>query len=151
MSLCMLTSSLACLLCMMTSQLRHPYPGQSSGSSRLVFGSGQLIRAKTGDTRGQQPYRRVTAFPTRFSPVASSLPPLHSGMVKTQFWQLSFLSKKSNTTLNHVLWYQLLRIPAPLCTDQWCSDSCPLEAKHTNIIFNVVRQIAYIHEKGPYY
>jgi hypothetical protein len=28
-----------------------------------------------------------------FSPVASSLPSLHSGMVKTQFWQLSFLSK----------------------------------------------------------
>jgi hypothetical protein len=28
-----------------------------------------------------------------FSPVASSLRPLHSGMVKTQFWQLSFLSK----------------------------------------------------------
>ena len=30
---------------------------------------------------------------TRFSTVALSLPPLHSGMVKTQFGQLSFLSK----------------------------------------------------------
>ena len=26
----------------------------------------------------------------------------------------------------------LLGIPAPHCADQWCSDSCPLEAKHTD-------------------
>jgi hypothetical protein len=39
-----------------------------------------------------------------FSPVASSLPPLHSGIVKTQFWQLSFLSK-NQTPLNQKLWY----------------------------------------------
>jgi hypothetical protein len=25
------------------------------------------------------------------------------------------------------------------------------EAKHTDTIFNVVRQTAYIHERGPYY
>jgi hypothetical protein len=36
---------------------------------------------------------RVRPCPTSFLPVASSLPPLHSGMVKTQFWKLSFLSK----------------------------------------------------------
>jgi hypothetical protein len=26
--------------------------------------------------------------------------------------------------LNHVLWYQLLGIPAPPCADRWCTDSC---------------------------
>ena len=35
---------------------------------------------------------------TLFSPGASSLPPLHDGMVKTPFGQLSFLNKKSNAT-----------------------------------------------------
>ena len=45
----------------------------------------------------------------------------------------------------------MLGILAPLCADRWCSDSCSLEAKHTDTIFNVVRQIAYIHRRGPYY
>jgi hypothetical protein len=45
----------------------------------------------------------------------------------------------------------MLGIPAPYCVDQWCSDSCPLEAKHTDTIFNVVRQIAYIHGRSQYY
>jgi len=31
------------------------------------------------------------------------------------------------------------------CADRWCSDICPKEAKHTDTIFNVVWQIAYIH------
>jgi len=89
---------------------------------------------------------------TPFSPVASSLPPLHSGMVKTPFWQLSFLSKKSNTTLNHKLQYQLLGIPAPLCADRWCSDSCPLEAKHTDTQYLTwFGKTAYIHGRSPYY
>ena len=66
----------------------HLYPGQSHGSAQLVFGSGQPIRAKK--TRGTR-FRRPIL--TLFSPVASSLPPLHNGMVKTQFWQLLFLSK----------------------------------------------------------
>jgi len=37
------------------------------------------------------------------------------------------------------------------CADRWCTDSCPKKAKHTNTIFNVVRQIAYIHGKSQYY
>jgi len=84
-----------------TSCWHHHYPGQSHGSGQLVFGLGQPIRAKkTRVTRGA----RLCAWPatspsrddawgrfwcpisTSFSPVASSLPPLHSGMVKTQFW-----------------------------------------------------------------
>jgi hypothetical protein len=95
-------------LCMLTSWWRHPYPGLARGSGRLVFGSGQLIRVKkTRVTRGACLCAWAVSSPardgacggvwrpisTRFSTVASSLPPLHSGMVKTQFWQLSFLSK----------------------------------------------------------
>jgi len=83
----------------------HHYPGQPCGSGQLVFGSGQPIRAKK--TRGARLRAWADALPesdgecghvrrpilTPFSPVASSRPPLHSGMVKTQFWQLSFFSK----------------------------------------------------------
>jgi len=93
----MLMSSLTCLLFMLTSLLRHPYPGQPHGSGQLVFGWGQLIRVKK--TRGARLRAWADALPesdgecghvrrpilTPFSPVASSLPPLHSGMVKTQF------------------------------------------------------------------
>jgi len=88
-----------------TSCWRHHYPGQPCGSGQLVFGSGQPIRAKK--TRGARLRAWADALPesdgecghvrrpilTPFSPVASSRLPLHSGMVKTQFWQLSFLSK----------------------------------------------------------
>ena len=87
---------------------RHPCPGQSHGSGQLVFGSGQPIEAKkTRVTRGARLWAWPATSPERdgawgrfwrliltpFSPVGSSLPPLHSGMVKTQFWQLLFLSK----------------------------------------------------------
>ena len=54
--------------------------------------------------------------------------------------------QKSNTALNHMLWYQLLGIP-----DRWYTDNCPSEAKHTDTIFNVVRQITYIHGRSQYY
>jgi hypothetical protein len=91
-----------------TSCWRHQYHGQSHGSGQLVFGSGQPIRVKkTCGTRGARlcawtatsslcggacvHVRRLILMP--FSPVASSLPPLHNGMFKTQFWQLLFLSK----------------------------------------------------------
>jgi hypothetical protein len=59
---------------------------------------------------------------TRFSTVASSLPPLHSGMVKTQFWQLSFLSKIKHPFKPCAL------IPIVENSDRWYSDICPLEA-----------------------
>jgi hypothetical protein len=75
----------------------HPYPGQPHGSGQLVFGSGKLIRVKK--TRGARLRAWTDALPesdgecghvrrpilTSFSPVASSWPPLHSGMVKTPF------------------------------------------------------------------
>jgi len=81
---------------MMTSS----YPGLARGSGRLVFGSGRVIRVRrTRVTRGARLcawLATLTArdgacglcrrpISTRFSTVASSLAPLHSGMVKTQF------------------------------------------------------------------
>jgi len=33
-------------------------------------------------------------------------------------------------------------------SDRWCSDICPLEAKHTDTIFNVVWQTTYIHGRS---
>jgi len=77
---------------MMTSS----YPGQSHGSGQLVFGSGQPIRVKktrgarlrawtaTLSARGGVCGRFRRPISTQFSPVASSLLPLHNGMVKTQ-------------------------------------------------------------------
>jgi hypothetical protein len=46
----------------------------------------------------------------------------------------------------------LLGIPAPLCADRWCSDSCPLEAKHTDTQYLTwFGKTAYIHGRSPYY
>jgi hypothetical protein len=124
---------------MLTSWWRHTNPGLAHGSGQLVFGSGQPIWAKkTRVTRGARLCAWSTTPPerdgacghfrrpisTRFSTVASSLPPLQSGMVKTQFRQLSFLSKIKHP-FKPWLWYQLLGIPTPPCADRWCSDSCP--------------------------
>ena len=83
----------ACVMIM--SWWHHPYPGLAHRSGRLVFGSGQLIRVKK--PRGARLCAGAVTSPardsawrlfrrqilTRFSPMASSLPPLHSGMVKT--------------------------------------------------------------------
>jgi hypothetical protein len=132
----------------------HNYVMLTSSISELVawVGSGQPIRVKK--TRGARLRAWANALPesdgecghvrrpilTSFSPVASSLPPLHSGMVKRQFWQLSFLSKikhpfkpcalipivgDSGTPMRGpvMYWYLLLR-----------------GLKHTETIFYVVRQ-----------
>jgi hypothetical protein len=82
---------------------------------------------------------------TLFSPVCSSLPPLRWYGQNIILTTLIF-EQKSNTALNHMLWYQLLGIQ-----DGWYTDNCPLEAKHTDTIFNVIRQIAYIHGRSQYY
>ena len=84
--LCMLLFIMHCSTCIV-----------NSGSGQLVFGSGQPIRVKK--TRGARLRAWADALPesdgecghvrrpilTPFSLVASSRPPLHSGMVKTQF------------------------------------------------------------------
>ena len=104
---------------MLTTWWCHPYPSQSCESVRLVFGSGQPIRAKK--TRGM----RLRAWPACSS--------AHAAMSDVRFWRgfhqcahlfllyivvwskhnfdnFYFLAK-SNTTLNHMLWYQLLGNP----------------------------------------
>jgi len=99
---------------------RHPYPGQSCGSGHLVFGSGYPIRAKKMhgarlDRHLVCACRRVRPCPTSDFNVVFT-----SGFVSsfsTQWYgQNTILTtfifeQKSNTTLNHVLWYQLLGIP----------------------------------------
>jgi hypothetical protein len=102
-----------------------------------------LTRVGRVCARGQSPRWRVTAREDVFDVVFTS------GFVSsssTQWYgQNTILTtfifeQKSNTTLYHVLWYQLLGIPAPICADRWCTDSCSKEAKDTDTIFNVVRQ-----------
>ena len=57
---------MACQLCMLTSCLCHPYPGQSHGSSQLVLGLGQPIRAKkTSGTRGGRLHAWTTTSSAR--------------------------------------------------------------------------------------
>jgi len=133
----------ACWLCILASWWRHPFPGLAHRSGRLVFGSGQLIRVeKTRVTRGARlcawavsspardgacgGFRRLIS--TRFSTVASSLPPLHSGMVKTQFWQISFLSKIKHPFKPCALIPIVGNSDSP-CADRGCSDICSTEGK----------------------
>ena len=93
----------------------HPYPGRSRGSGQLVFGSSQPIRAKkTHGARGQPPYRQVRPYLTSdFDVVFTSM--IVSSSSTQWYCQNTILTtfifgKKSNTTLNHMLWYQLLGI-----------------------------------------
>jgi hypothetical protein len=159
----MLTSSLACLLCMMTSQLCHAdiiiirvsHIGQVNWFSGRVSPFGRRRRVGRVCTSGQSP-RRCIRECTMFYFDAVFTCGFVSSSSTQWYGQNTILTtfifeQKSNTTLNHMLWYQLLGIPAPLCADRWCTDSCPLEAKHTDTIFNMVRQIAYIHGRSQYY
>jgi len=137
----------------------HLYPGQSHGSGQLVFGSGQPIRAKkTRGThgrvcaRGRMPCRRVmesaamsnVRFWRRFHQW------LRLGLLYTVVWSKHNFDNfhfwaKSNTPLNHQLWYQFLGNYGTPCADRGCTDSCLEKGKHTDTIVYVVQQIAYIH------
>jgi hypothetical protein len=158
---CLLTGRWhACWLCILASWCRHPYPGLARGSSRLVFGSGQLIRVKKMRvTRGARLCAWAVSSPardgagggfwrpisTRFSTVASSLPPLHSGMVKTQFWQLSFLSKIKHSFKPCAL------IPIVGNSTGDVLILAQRRVKHTDTIFNVVRQNRLHPRESQYY
>jgi hypothetical protein len=97
----------------------HPYPGQSHGSGQLVFGSGQPIRAKKkSGTRGaclralaDALLESAAMFDVRFWRRFHQW--LRLGLLYTVVWSkhnfdnFHFLAK-SNTPLNHQLWYQLL-------------------------------------------
>jgi len=90
--------TMTCLLTMytgvmITSCRRHPYPGLTRGSGRLVFGLAHpgeedvcdawraYVRVGSNLAGACRRFRRPIS--TRFLKVASSLPSLHSGMVKT--------------------------------------------------------------------
>jgi len=104
---------------MLMSWWRHPYPGLARGSGRLVFGSGQLIQVKkTRVTRGVRLCAWAVTSPTRedISDVQFRrgfqqwlrLFLLYTVVwLKHNFDNFHFWAK-SNTPLNHVLWYQLL-------------------------------------------
>jgi len=77
---------------------------------------------------------------TRFSTVASSLPPLHSGMVKTQFWQLSFLSKIKHPFKPCALIPIVGEFRLPHARTGGVLILAQRRVKHTNTIFYVVRQ-----------
>jgi hypothetical protein len=89
---------MACLLCMMMSQLHHAdvIYIRVSHMGRVIWYLGRVSHAAK-KTRGARLRAWADALPesdgecghvrrsnlTPFSPVASSLPPLHGGMVKT--------------------------------------------------------------------
>jgi hypothetical protein len=93
-----LMSSLACLMCMMTSSLSRS--AMWDGSTSVWVGSTHSGEEDACDVWPATSLERDGAWArfqrsisTPFSQVALSLPPLHSGMVKTQFWKLLFLTK----------------------------------------------------------
>jgi len=142
---------MACQLGMVTPCWRHPYPSLARGSGRLVFGSGQPIRVKmTPGTRGQTTHRSVMAraamSDVRFRRCFHQW--LRLFLLYTVVWS------KHNFDNFH-FWAKIKHhfkpsalIPIVGNSDRWCSDICPLEAKHTDTIFNVVRQTAYIHGRS---
>ena len=125
---------------------RHYYPGQPRGSGRLVFGSGQPIRAKKKHvTRGARLRAWTVTSSTR------------EGVFDVRFrrgfhqWLRLFLlyivvwSKHNFENFHFLAKNQTLLKPSALIpivgeSDRWCTDNCSTEGKHTNIIFNVVRQ-----------
>jgi hypothetical protein len=110
-----LVADMACQLCMLTPCLCHNdvilHPGQSRGSSCLIFGLGQPIQVKKMReavcVQGQPPRRRVRPCPTsNFYAVYTSV--LISSSSTRWYGQNTILTtfifeQKSNTTLNHML------------------------------------------------
>jgi len=133
----MLMSSLACLLCMLTSQLCHAdvihiwvsHVGRVNWYSGRVSSSGRRRRVGCVGRRPAGEWWRVrpcttsdfdAVFTSGFVSASSTQWCGQNTIVRTFIFE-----QKSNTPLNHVLWYQLLGIPAPPCADRGCSDSCP--------------------------
>jgi hypothetical protein len=111
----MMTSSWACLLCMMTSQLCHAdiilirvsHMGRVNWYFGRVSPSGWRRRVARVCARGQSPRRRMTSdsdvvFTSGFVS-SSSMQWYGQNTILTTF----IFEQKSNTTLNHQLWYQL--------------------------------------------
>jgi len=127
---------MACHLCMLTSSL--------SGSDTWVRSTG--IQVGSGHPGEEDAWGASARFDshlvgacghvrcpilTLFSLVASSLSPLHSGMVRHNFDNFQFRAKIKQHFKPDEALIPIVGDSRPLCVDQWCSDSCPLEAKHT--------------------
>jgi len=102
-----------CWMCILASWWCHPYPGLAHGSGRLVFGSSQLIRVKK--TRGARLCAWAISTPARDGAWGGFQQWLRLFLLYTVVWSKHNFDKfhfwaKSNTPLNHVLWYQLLGI-----------------------------------------
>jgi hypothetical protein len=153
-----LMSSLACLLCMLTSQLCHAdvinirvsHVGRVNWYSGRVSPSGRRRRVGRVCARRQTPCRRVmesaamsdVRFWRRFHQWLRLFLLYTVVWSKHNFDNFHFWAKIKH----HFKPYAL--IPIVGNSDRWCSDICPLEAKHTDTIFNVVRQTAYIHGRS---
>jgi hypothetical protein len=139
---CWLDADMACQLCMLASWWCHPYPGLARGSGRPTFGSGQLIRVKkTRAMRGAclcawpaTSPAREDYFDVRFRCCFHQW--LHLFLLYTVVWS------KHNFDKFH-FWAKIKHHFKPCalipivgdsdspCTDRWCTNSCSLEAKHT--------------------
>ena len=109
---------------MLTTWWRHYHPGLARGSGHLVFGSGQPIWAKkTRVTRGTRLCAWAVTSPARADVSGVRFRRgfqqwLRLFLLYTVVWSKHNFDNfhfwaKSNTPLNHVLWYQLLGNPAP--------------------------------------
>jgi len=140
---CLLTGRWrACWLCILASWLRHDdvilirvwHVGRVVWYSGRVSSSGwrrRVWRVARVCVRGQSPRRRMTAredvSDVRFRRGFQQW--LRLFFLYTVVWSKHNFDNfhfwaKSNTPLNHVLWYQLLGNPAPPCADRWCTDTC---------------------------
>ena len=135
----------------------HPYPGHARGSGHLVFGSGRPIRVK----KMLAAYgARLCAWPAS-SPARATTPDIW-------FWRgfhlcaclflLYMVVWSKHNFDNFDFWAKIKHhfkpnalIPIVRESDRWCTDSFSLKAKHTDIVFNMVQQTTYIHERCLYY
>jgi hypothetical protein len=142
-----LMSSLACLLCMLMSLLRHAdviiirvsHMGRVNWYSGRVSPSGRrsrVWRVARVWARGQSPLRRVTAraevSDIRFRRGFQQW--LRLFLLYTVVWSKDNFDNfhfwaKSNTPLNHQLSYQLLGNSGTPCADRGCTDSCSEKGK----------------------
>jgi len=146
-----MTSSLACLLYMLTSSL--------SGSVTWVGSTG--IRVGSTHPGQEDAWGASARVGRRLAGEWWRVRPCPTSDFDAVFTS-GFVSSSStrwygqNTILTTFIFWAKIKhhfkpyalIPIVGNSDRWYSDICPLESKHTDTIFNVVRQTAYIHGRS---